>query len=368
MRHIQTRAVVVGLLILVGACTNSDVRVTAPEATDLSTQLEGTTAPSAVTEISTTTEATTTELATTTTEPFPDGLRPLVDGHNRIDEQRINLIFVRHNFPDDFDWVTYARQLLTWDGPVIVGPLGPVEDPKDGFDLTYGPFSIEPFRSTRDAFNVWYYDEPTPEPATWGTLGEQFPVDIDNSLIIALAWQWPYSASAGVPDFVPPELPAAGVDVFDGVILPVWGSEADATDATLAHELSHAVFGLADKYVFDQKGPDDRTNFTFYPACAADRDEAEEFFGDQVGEVPAAFEQYLAERRASGIDFGEWAIPEEELRQMITVDYVPDGCFGPEGAGRRSTLGGLMYNEYELPVLGAVNLRWAERVLEAWLA
>ena len=189
-------------------------------------------------------------------------------------------------------------------------------------------------------------------------------LELPNRVIITLAWQWAFSAAAVPPTFVPPELPEPGADVFVGLTMPVRSDDASSIDETLAHELGHAVFALADKYVFDRRGFDGRSNWSFYPACASDQAEAEEFFGDLIGTVDPAFDQLIAERAGYGLTYEPEL--EEELRELIRVAYVPNGCFGPEGVAIRSTQGGLMYSEGRLPVMGAVNRRWAQQVLDAW--
>jgi hypothetical protein len=124
------------------------------------------------------------------------------------------------------------------------------------------------------------------------------------------------------------------------------------------------VFHLADKYVFDQFGYDGRPNPSFYPACAADRTEAEEWFGDLVGTVDPFFYEYVEAHEEAGIPIDPELVGYFE--DLVRIDYVPNGCFGPEGEAIRSAREGLMYNERTLPVMDAVNRRWAERVLEAW--
>ena len=302
---------------------------------------------------------------TTTTLPPPEGLHPLVEGHNDLADRRINLIFAAHDVPATIDWIRLAEQMLTWNGPVpITRELEPAGPSDEIAGLTYGPFAIEPFRSHRDLFNVWYYDEPAPSPTAWGAAREPFPVDLPNRLVITLAWEWPFNAAAVPPAFVPPELPEPGADVFVGLTMPIRSDVASFGDETLAHELGHSVFSLADKYVFDVFGFDGRSNWSFYPACATDQSQAEEFFGDLVGTVDPAFETFVSERAAFGLPFDE--ATENQLRDLIRVDFVPNGCFGPEGVAIRSTDGGLMYAQDLLPVMGAVNRRWAEQVLDAW--
>lgn len=297
--------------------------------------------------------------APTTTEPAVAGVPGLVSllpGHDDLSATRINLVFAGHGLPDGVDWVDYARRLLTWEGPVrVVGEES----------LSYGPFAIEPFRSHRELFNAWFLEDPAPTPTAYGAEGRPLPVDVPAPLVVTLAWEWTGGVGVSVPpDFLPPGLPEPGAGVFRGMVLSVRSDDPVALDGTLAHELGHAVFNLPDLYVFDRLGDDGRSNRTFYPSCAADRAEGESFWGDLVGAVDPFFETYLADHEAAGAPVDPARVP--VLRRLITVGLVPDGCFGPEGVGVRSAPGGLMYDENELPVMDAVNRRWAEQVLAAW--
>lgn len=179
-----------------------------------------------------------------------------------------------------------------------------------------------------------------------------------------MAIDWEHASAATPPTFVPAELPAPYQDAFHGLTLPISSVLAPSDiDATLAHELGHALFSLADKYVYDQVGYDGRPNWTSYPACARDLIDAEARWGDRIGDIDPFFDTYLTERQAAGQDTDPATVT--ELRDLIIVDYVETGCFGPETAIRTSR-GGLMYNEYALPVLDAVSADWATAVLAAW--
>ncbi|SDQ04580.1 hypothetical protein [Quadrisphaera sp. DSM 44207] len=301
----------------------------------------------------------------------PEGLHPLVPGHNYLDAQRIDIVFAASGAPEGADWTGYARQLLTWDGPVPLGPDGQPAGPgEEVWDLTWGPFALEPLRSRKDLFNVWYVEEPPPAvegwDRPWGAVGGAFPVDLPHRLEVTLAWNWSGStqAAAQVPMFTPPQTPAAGADVFDGVILGMSGEAMDAArdDGVLAHELGHALFALPDKYSFDRWGYDGPPTRSYYPVCAADQAQAEEFFGDLVGTVDPFFQEWVAAYAQHGIPLG--ADLEAWYREQVVVDYVPDGCFGPAGTARRSSRGGIMHDTQV--VFDAVERRWAEQVLDAW--
>ncbi len=151
--------------------------------------------------------------------------------------------------------------------------------------------------------------------------------------------------------------------------LPVYGELEDRSlrteAATLAHELGHALYGLPDTYVFDVSGGDtDGPVRSAYPSCASGPEQAQDWFGDLVGTTDPSVEEWLAAYDRQGIPLA----PEEAevVRSQVRVDLVPDGCFGPEGVAVRSSRAALMHSSYEVPLLDAVERRWAEQVLDAW--
>ena len=58
----------------------------------------------------------------------------------------------------------------------------------------------------------------------------------------------------------------------------------------------------------------------------------------------------------------------EQQREALRVGLVPDGCFGPEGVAVRASASGLMFSDYGVPLLNAVERRWADHVLDAWVS
>ncbi len=299
--------------------------------------------------------STTSTTPSSTTVPVvrrpPEGLRSLTTGHNDFGLDRINVIFVPHGWADLGEFVDVAATLLSFDGaPVLI----------DGIDLQFGPFAIEPWRSNRELFNVWYVLGEPDEPVSYTSMGETFPLDVPDAIIVTLAVDWPYGAASGFTEFLPPELPdrsapadPVGLTMSVSSSDPLWGNPQ-----VLAHELGHAVFGLSDEYVGQELGYDGRPDLSSYPACAEDEGEAEDWWADRLGDVDPMFSIWIDALDDAGLGMSDEA--ERAMRSRVTVDLVDGGCYGPAGSVR-ATVDSLMNTT--IPVLGSVNRDWAEEVL-----
>lgn len=310
-----------------------------------------------------------------TQDSAPDGLEPLVPHHNDAAARRINIVFGAFEAPSGVDWVSASRRMLTWGGPVTQVSDVPSDLPPVPYGVGWGPFAIEPLRSAKDRFTVWYTEQPITDVKGWDRPGRPasgpFPFDLPNRLEVVLVFGTATSgeppARANFPAFVPPALPASGEDAFGSIVVNVVDpvsltNQNSAYDRVLSHELGHALFGLQDKYLFDSGSPGP-VDGSAYPSCAADQAQAEDFYGDLIGVVDPFVEDYLAAYTQAGIPRS--TDDAAAVRQEIVIDYVPDGCFGPAGTARRSSRGGLMYFG---DLYDAVERRWAERVLDAWVS
>jgi hypothetical protein len=293
-------------------------------------------------------------IAPTTVTPPPAGLYDLVEDHNDIALDRINLIFVPYGWDDPGDFVDLAATLLSFDTePVVV----------DDWDVQFGPFAIEPWRSNRHLFNVWYtLDEPD-EPVSYTSMGAPFPIAVADAVIVTLAVDWPHGAASGFTAFIPPDLPDRS-EPADPVGLTMSVDSSDSlwgNPQILAHELGHAVFGLSDEYVGQELGFDGRPDLSSYPACAEDGDEATAWWSDRLGDVDPMFSIWMDALADAGLGLSPEAVT--DLRSQVTVSLVDGGCYGPTGS-IRATFDSLMNTN--IPVLGTVNRHWAEQVLTGY--
>ena len=147
--------------------------------------------------------------------------------------------------------------------------------PEDAVSAAFGVFSIEPWRSNRDLFIVWYLTKEVSNPARFLNT-ERDVSGLPDELVIFVTRDFAFDPVAGMTSFLPPELPVRdGSHEFGDVILDVPSEFPYAPVTTLAHELGHGMFGLADEYVGDLLGYEGRLDLSSYPACAEHQAEAE---------------------------------------------------------------------------------------------
>ena len=296
-------------------------------------------------------------------------LRQLVEGHNKADAQRINLVFAGSGFDNTASFISLAKGLLALDGPVpididgrpISGALDELE-PREVFDLAWGPFSIEPLRSNVDRFNFWYLsDDVVDVRALFHNAHPEFSrpdelagFELDHVSVITIDHQTDgyYGRSeANWTSFrLTEDVPHVDDIEFAGVYLAVDGFWPYGAATTLAHEFGHALFDLRDEYVEFTR--DVQHGF---PNCAVTIDEAFEWWGDDVGEVDPFIHTYIDLQR----QFDLWA--PDELVDDITVGFEAGGCYGGLNGVVRPSANSLMNGE--IPVFGAVNRRRVEELL-----
>ncbi len=301
----------------------------------------------------------------------------VVDGHNNVDDDRINIVFVGTGYESSEALRAHAEALLAVDGqPVSVDFSGVRTDTPD--DLAWGPFAIDPLRGQIDKFNFWYLDSiNTGSPLTVrhdafsSTEVDVSALGLGPHVVIVNATLWRetdgFRAMAELPNFSTPGStfepqpaalePALASDYndvrFGSVFLPVTSADSLTDAVVLAHEFGHALFGLRDEYVeWGQELPT-----IGRPNCAIDRADAEGLWAELVGELDPMYEEWAEASAEAGVElFFE--------RENFVVDYVQGGCFGETETAVRPTENSLM--NANVPVLGAVNRKRAQDVLDLW--
>jgi hypothetical protein len=289
---------------------------------------------------------------------------------NDAEADRINLVYAGWNWDTFDDFLAVAKGTLSWDGRAYLTTNGfPSEAGRDAHGGALGLFGIEPWRSHRDWLNFWYTDLEPDHPQAW-FLPNDHPFGLDDVVVITLAIHpdsydpnLVTSYSGPATFHFPWELsrPAEG-NMFGHVIMnlssmgPVYAMEA------LPHELGHAMFSLADEYVGRVHGSDGRFDLSSWPSCAENVAEAEEWWGDLVGQVDPMLDIWVEEMLRAGI-WPEDTDALEHYGPRVAVDLVDGGCYGVPGS-IRATEDSLMNTN--IPVMGLVNRRWAESVLELW--
>lgn len=129
------------------------------------------------------------------------------------------------------------------------------------------------------------------------------------------------------------------------------GLNTNQAYSLLTHESGHALFGLRDEYY-----EGDREESIYgYPQCAHNQDEAEEWWGDLVGQIDPFYYE-VAEFMDKEINVNE-----------IKIGFINGGCFGTpygEEGVLRPTEKSMMKYHYDMPVFGSANRRRVEQVLD----
>ncbi len=323
----------------------------------------------------TTTNTATTQLTTSTTddgmavgEQVPgEPLWALVAG-NDLDADRINLVFAPWGWEDREAFEAVAAAQLSWDGDAfLIAEDGNVTaDGVSAIGAQLGVFAIEPWRSSRDRFNAWVTDVEPDTPVTWVNQVDP-PFDLPDQVVVVLALDAhrfnPELTSVTGFDvhFVGPGLVGRPVDddPFANLTVVVDSRFTAAGLAEVPHELGHAMFNLPDEYVGQQLGFDGREDLSSWPSCAENQTEADAWWGDLLGDVDPMVQIWHEEMEQAGFPLGD----PDALAEAVVVADVQQGCYGVEGS-YRATFDSLMNNN--IPVLGSVNRRWAEEILDLW--
>lgn len=295
----------------------------------------------------------------------------LIEGHNRISAERINVLFVGSGLSvpigdePPLDLPQLAVDLLTIDGPTGIGPDGQAVGPGEGAQrLVWGPMATEPLASSIDRFNFWYLEDDIADEAailfggteTVGDVG----FDLPNLQITAL-YSHPSrylsdSRGTSFETFEPNELGQRGRLRFGDARVHISRFDPLASAQTLTHEWGHGLFGLRDEYY----GFDDRPVAAGFPNCAPDEETALRWWGDQIGAVDPFAEEVVA------IELERIGEPSssDDLVERTAIEITPGGCYSDAGSNEvyRPSRDSLMNSE--VPVFGAVNRRRVEAVLE----
>ena len=253
-----------------------------------------------------------------------------------------------------------AALLLTPEGPILssVTTGGPS-------DLNYGPFAIEPLRSSQHRFNYWYLDADITDPLS---LFINSQTDLaQGKLLTGFACRTRSSplstcyslASGGRRKPLSPHSPATNKPLSamasaSAVYLTIPDGESVGEATTLAHELGHALFALRDKYLSD--GP--ASTFGF-PNCAPDSRTADLWWGELDGVVDPFVHDYLAALESAGL----W-LP-ADLVESVRVAMSHGLCGGDFDSGAiRPSADSLMNTQ--VPVFGSVNRARTQVILDLW--
>ncbi|WP_407341952.1 hypothetical protein [Pengzhenrongella phosphoraccumulans] len=304
-------------------------------------------------------------------EPAPQGLEPLVAGHNRASADRINLVLAPWGWDDLDEFRTVASTFVDWSGHAQLWgqdglPLGAGADPSQAGGADLGLFGFEPFRSHRNSMNVWTTTQSPDQPYDWFDR-DLAPNLATDQVIVVLAVQRQdgstgNSSSGQNGVFTDPVYLARETDQpFENATVIVDPGYPAGSIRHLPHELGHAMFGFADEYVGRERGYDFEPRNAFWPSCADSQVRAEGWWSDHLGEYDDQLDYWAKEMTAVG--FGPTPEALVAMREQNTTAYVPGGYFEVPGSVRsaQDTLMGFNFPEY-----GVTNRLWAQQVLDLW--
>ncbi len=317
-------------------------------------------------------------------------------GHNKKNADRINIVFIGSRYKKFTDFLAAVRESLTWDGkPAVLSKFNEELQKNKVYDLEWGLFAIEPFKSNKDKFNLWYVDEPmtTLTNTVKNICGLPYEYDAiyaNRSFLGMLGRTRSFTYKAkfgenrtkGDPD---------DMFTYSHNYMPYDEFGTHELDYELfAHETGHAVFGLDDEY---PEG-DNRDPRYGEVSCVKTQKEAEKKWGDLIGQVDPFWNTVKTDMIKYDVNSYEVSEckrkdqnkPESAKNPCLTDDnnniiyvdvkhekypksyfitqYFKGGCLADYGDKRviKPTEHSLM--SYNLPILGSVNRREVERVLQ----
>lgn len=318
------------------------------------------------------------------------------DGHNIKGADRINIVFIGSRYRKFSDFLLAVRESLTWDGkPAVLSRFDEELQENKVYDLDWGLFAIEPFKSNKNKFNIWYVDEPMTTLTNYAEnlcgLDYEYDAIYANRSFLGMTGRtrsFTYKATFG-------ENRTKGdkdsMFMFSHNYVPYDEFGTHTMDYELfAHETGHAVFGLDDEY---DEGFNNDPRYGDI-SCVKTQEDAEKKWGDLIGDVDPFFKEVKADMIK--YDVNSYNITEckrenqdkpesssnpcltDENNNVILIEiehekypesffktqYFKGGCLADYGDERviKPTEHSLM--SYNIPVLGSVNRREVERVLE----
>jgi hypothetical protein len=208
-------------------------------------------------------------------EELPECLE-LIPNQNLESENRMNIVFVGHYFDNMNEFVEIAQKYVDFAGE---GYPANVDLQLNDLNKIFGFLGIEPFKSNKNLFNLWYVDDIydnikkesiCPTDAT----DLELACPSENSIIInmcnydARGWNNFALFSDGTP-----ERNEIGIGIKDAD-----GNPGIMEISTINHELGHSIGHLAEEYSSDYY------DFSFEPNCAASITEAQDWWSDQIGD------------------------------------------------------------------------------------
>ncbi len=277
----------------------------------------------------------------------------LIPGHNLPGGDRVNLVVTGGGWESVDRLAEVAQVLFDPSAEPMVSP--------DGSGLWWPPFTIEPLASNGHLFNLWLLPDQI-DLLVQGAdqeSGVSAAFDMEDSSFLHLqADPVRLGGWAELPSFWQSvNAPGPSDEVILGsAVVFVDPAEPFAAAQGVSHELGHSLFGLIDEYQRDEPAPK-----LAPPNCAENQAQAEQWWGDLVGEVDPQFQIY----RSALQEHGLWTDDmEATLEDDLTVGFFNGWCLAATPDAVVPIRLSLMSDD--VPVFGAVNRRQVELVLQRW--
>ncbi len=294
-------------------------------------------------------------------------VQDFITGHNIAAADRINLVFVGINFASLDEFKTAITRELGWSGT----------PDKNG---DFGPFAIEPLRSNKNKFNVWYDPTMITGATTVDDINEQI-VQISNSKFNGngtIAKLLPYTVPVylnklqthadGTDTRIVHHADGYGITLSNNSFSSLAKSELHPRTvlitiaglphepSTLAHEFGHSIFGLEDEKTHDEFDLPGVVPRSRAPNCVATMADAQALWGDMVGQVDPFYTEWkqITTRQ-----------PSAHMDEGMKVGYYYGKCYGDTNGKNviRPTKYSIMNENTQTVAFGSVNRRQIETVL-----
>lgn len=207
--------------------------------------------------------------------PIPN-CKEIIPGINDMNADRVNIVFAGVNFDSLENFNAILPYFVDYEGGGYSYTFGQLSDGTYLTESSYGLFSQEPFKSNKNKLNFWYVDEIAYLTVTTRNfegcgISTSLPdyCDLPNSNTINLLNYYCRSNANQGEARVSSEI---DYDILTGEIYP-------SSTSVFVHELGHSFGLLRDEYVESDQG-----SHPGPPNCAGSRAEAEQWWGDLVGQ------------------------------------------------------------------------------------
>ncbi len=302
-------------------------------------------------------------------DPRPADIQPLVQGHNIVSADRINLVVAGMNFASLEELKASAIEMLSWNGSPV----------RNG--VAFGPFAIEPLRSNKNKFNVWYdsvlIDGDTPALLEYKSQDRKGAIQRSG-----LTYVVPIFINKELPNnntFITPHADSFGIRLENNSFASLAKSNLNpaavyvntsllTAPSQLAHELGHGIFGLADEKTDAPYQSDPNAIPRIQPPdCVATLADAQALWGSMIGQM----DPFYYEWRNTLERNGQWStlFPADvqwwkNIDQGLRVGYYYGQCYGyTQGTNVIRPTDYSIMNQSQIAVFGSVNRRQIETIL-----